>query len=361
MNQYYFDKLIKTLELNDLDGILVVPSEELRFLFGFSPSLCERFQGMFVLKSGEYFYVCNELTKDEVNEYLDLSNIYAWHDNEGWLPQMEQVALKYDLMHKRIGVNSSARAFNILDLEQKLSIRFVNGREVLESIRLIKNNQEIELLKEAAKRTDHVMAQSIQWIKPGMTEGQIDEFIRKEFEKQKMTVDFAIVASGPNSALPHYSGKDRMIQNQDVVLIDIGGKYQGLSSDITRTIFVGKASEKQILAYQAVLEATLAGIEAAKKGVAAKNIDFAARERIENHGYGAYFTTRLGHGIGYSGHEGPYINGTNSLIIDNGMAFSIEPGIYIKGQFGIRIEDIVVVEEGQGVPINHITKDMIII
>ncbi|MBV1758576.1 MAG: Xaa-Pro peptidase family protein [Dethiosulfatibacter sp.] len=361
MNERYMGKLIDLLKKNDLDAILLIPSEELQFLAGFSPHLCERFQGLFIKKNGENFYFCNMLTKDELEGLLPDNRVFTWSDIEIFTDVLQPVLEKEGLIGKRIGVNSTARAFNILDIMQKIDVSFINGKSLLEDIRLIKTQDEIRDMKEAARRTDMVMEEIFEFIKPGMTEGEISDEVKKCFDKQGMVQEFAIVASGPNCALPHYSGNDRVIENKDVVLLDIGGKYNGLCSDMTRTVFVGGVTERETIAYNIVLEATLKGIETVKKGVMAKEIDSAARNVIIENGFGNYFTTRVGHGIGYSVHEAPYINGNSELLMEDGMAFSIEPGIYIKNQFGIRIEDIVLVENGKGVSLNKVTKDLIIL
>ena len=361
MNERYVGKLIELLKKNDLDAMLLVPSEELKFLAGFSPYLCERFQGLFIKKNGGYFYFCNQLTKDELEGLVPDDKVYAWSDNEIFTDALKPVFEKEELLGKRIGINSTARAFNILDIMKTMDVIFLNGKSLLEEIRIIKTQDEIQNMKEAARRTDLVMEEIFGFIRPGLTEGEISEEVRKSFERNGMAPEFAIVASGSNCALPHYSGNDRVIEKKDIVLLDIGGKYNGLCSDMTRTVFVGGVTEKEAIAYNTVLEATLKGIETVKVGAMAKEIDTAARNVIKENGFDRYFTTRVGHGIGYSVHEAPYINGNSDLLMENGMAFSIEPGIYIKNQFGIRIEDIVLVENGVGVSLNTATKELIVL
>lgn len=357
----YMEKLFDSIKESDFDAMFIVPSEELMFLAGFSPHICERIQGLFVKEDGDYFYFCNRLTKDEVEEKLPKEKVYSWMDNEGFLGNLEELLKEKNLLGKTIGVNSTARAFNILDVMENIDVKFRNGKSILEDMRIIKTKEEIENLKEAGKRTDIVIGKAIEFIKPGMTEGQIAEKVNFLFEEQDMVPAFAIVSRGPNTALPHYSDVDGVVKEKDVVLLDIGGKYKGLTSDMTRTVFVGGATEEEIKVYNIVLEANKKGIVKAEKGVQAKEVDSVARDYIEEKGYGQYFTTRLGHGIGYSGHEAPYITGVSDLELDNGMAFSIEPGIYMKGKFGVRIEDIVVIEDGKPVRVNNFTKELIII
>ena len=361
MNIKYMNKLIESLKESDLDAMFIAPSEELMFLADFSPHICERIQGLFVKENGDYFYFCNRLTRDEVEENLPSEKVYSWLDNQGFLKDLENLLEEKNLIGKTIGVNSTARAFNILDVMDNIDVKFKNGKSILEDMRIIKTEDEIDKMKEAGRKTDEVMKETIDFIKPGMTEGEIVERVKTLFEEKDMVCEFAIVACGPHTALPHYSGTEGVVKKKDVVLMDIGGKYKGLTSDMTRTVFVGGASEEEVEVYNIVLESNKKGISMANKGTVAKEVDNAARKIIEKKGYGNYFTTRLGHGIGYSVHEAPYITGYNNLILDEAMAFSIEPGIYMKGKFGVRIEDIVIIEDGKAVRINNFTKEMIII
>jgi Xaa-Pro dipeptidase len=355
------NKLIESIKESDLDAMFIAPSEELNFLAGFSPHICERIQGLFIKEDGDYFYFCNRLTRDEVEENLPRQKVYSWLDNKGFVEDLQNLMEEKELIGKTIGVNSTARAFNILDVMEKIDVKFKNGKSILEDMRIIKTEEEIKLLKEAGRKTDEVMEEVIDFIKPGMTEGEIVERVKCLFEEKDMVCEFAIVACGPHTALPHYSGTKGVVKNKDVVLMDIGGKYKGLTSDMTRTVFVGGASEEEVEVYNIVLESNKKGISMANRGIVAKEVDNAARKIIDKKGYGEYNPTRLGHGIGYSVHEAPYINGYNNLILENGMAFSIEPGIYMKDKFGVRIEDIVIIEDGKAVRLNNFTKEMIII
>jgi Xaa-Pro dipeptidase len=361
MNDKYVEKLSSILKVNVLDAMLVVPSEELLFLAGFSPMLCERFQGLFIKDDGDWFYFCNLLTKDDALEYFPEERIYTWFDNDGFIDDLKKVMDEKHLTGKKIGLNSTARAFNILDIIKNIDVEFVNGKGFLEEMRIIKSSRDIENLKEASRRTDIVMESIISEIKPGMTELDIVERLELLFTDNGMDMEFAIIATGPNSALPHHESGKRIIQNKDIVLMDIGGKYNDVYSDMTRTVFVGGVTKKEIEIYNLVLEAQMKGIECAGAGVEAKKVDGVARSVIENKGYGQYFTTRLGHGIGYSVHEGPYIVGYNDLELKDGMAFSIEPGIYMKDEFGVRIEDLVIIEDGEGNSINSASKELIVV
>lgn len=357
----YYERLLKGLENSDLDAMLIVPSEELESVIGISPILCERFQGLFIKKNGDNFYFCNLLTKSDLSHSINCKKVYTWFDNDGYLEDLHKVLDENGLLGCRIGVNSKTRAFNILDIMSNIDVSFINGKSLIEEINLIKSSDEIERLRIAGKKTDEVMMSAIEFIKPGISEKEIYDKIIDEFKARGCEPEFALVASGSNSALPHYNGNDRIIEDNDIVLMDIGAKYQGMSSDITRTVFVGEPTEKMKEIYNIVLESNTKGEKAIDVGSPISGLDYAARKLIDDNGYGEYFTTRLGHGIGCSTHEEPYVTKQSKKKVEVGMAFTIEPGIYIEDEFGIRIEDsIVVTDEGIEI-LNKVSKEMIVI
>ncbi|MBG0765204.1 MAG: C-GCAxxG-C-C family protein, partial [Tissierellales bacterium] len=157
MNIRYMNKLIESIKESELDAMFIAPSEELNFLAGFSPHICERIQGLFVKEDGDYFYFCNRLTRDEVEENLPRQKVYSWLDNKGFVEDLQNLMEEKELIGKTIGVNSTARAFNILDVMEKIDVKFKNGKSILEDMRIIKTEEEIKLLKEAGRKTDEVM------------------------------------------------------------------------------------------------------------------------------------------------------------------------------------------------------------
>lgn len=362
MRKVYFDKLTKIIDKNNLDAMLIVPSEELQFIIGHSPHLCGRFQGLFVKRDGGCFYICNLLTADEMKNVLGENiKVYSWFDGEIFTDIVNKAFKENDLIGKVIGVNSTARAFNILQIMDKMDVKFIDGKPILEELRIIKTDEELENLKMAAKITDEVFKELVKHIKPGLKEVDIANIIRELFKEKGGQPRSNMVSSGPNSGLPHYNGNQRVIQEKDIVLLDFGCKYKGMCSDMTRTIFVGGISEEEKKVYELVLEANLAAESKVAPGVFVPDIDRSAREIIEKAGYGKYFTTRLGHGIGYSVHEAPDIKKSNPMNLSEGMAFSIEPGVYMAGKFGIRIEDIVTVTKNGIEVLNQSSKEIIIV
>jgi Xaa-Pro aminopeptidase len=191
-----------------------------------------------------------------------------------------------------------------------------------------------------------------------MSERELERFIFQRFEALGDTEPWAIVASGPNSASPHHHSGDRLIAADEVLLLDLGATTRGYRSDITRTFFLGEPSRQVLRVYEVVNAARTAGILAAKSGAPAESVDAAARAIIESAGLGEHFTHRTGHGLGLEIHEEPYLVGGNTLTLEEGMVHSVEPGVYLPGRFGVRLEDIVVVGEGGAQRLNQAPLDL---
>ncbi|MCP3993575.1 MAG: aminopeptidase P family protein [bacterium] len=211
---------------------------------------------------------------------------------------------------------------------------------------MIKEPAEIELLRRAGASADVVAAMLAEHSFAGKTEAQVSSEVGAMLEANDTDVaGFAIVASGPNGASPHHESGDRVIVDGDAIVIDFGGTVGGYGSDTTRMFHVGEPTAKYREVHDTVHAAQNAGVAAVSPGVTAESVDAATRNVIAAAGYGEYFIHRTGHGIGLDGHEDPYIVEGNAQILKPGMAFSIEPGIYLPGEFGVRIEDIVVCTE----------------
>ncbi len=353
----------KILKERNLGALLISPSAEMKFIIGSSPMLCERFQGMFVTAEGKYFYVSNELTKNELTHILPGAPLYTWMDGEDFTNCIAKAFDDFGLCGTKIAVNSAVQGFNILTMAEKLNATFTNGRDILEEMRIIKTNDELQALRDSAALTDKVYLELLNFIKEGMTETQVNDILIDLYAKNGIQGSHGgIVAAGPNGALPHHFGGETVIKKYDSLVLDFGCMYNGMMSDMTRTVFIGGATDKQKEVYDIVLKSNLAGEAASKLGAFIPDIEHAAREVIEKAGYGKYFVHRLGHGIGCFGHEAPYILMNNERHLEKGMAFSIEPGIYLPNEFGVRIEDIVFINhDGETEVINTTSKELTII
>jgi Xaa-Pro aminopeptidase len=207
-----------------------------------------------------------------------------------------------------------------------------------------KSADEIEILAQAAHQADVAMQAAVDACRVGATEAEVAEAVQKSFRQSGAeSADFFIVGAGANGAFPHHRSSATRLKSGDAIVIDIGATHRGYKSDITRMVHLGKPSAEFTHAYSAVLEANQRAMAAVRPGMKAEEIDRIGRSVLESAGLGQYFTHRLGHGLGLDGHETPWIMNGNTTVLEEGMVFSIEPGVYFPGKYGIRIEDIVVV------------------
>jgi Xaa-Pro aminopeptidase len=243
------------------------------------------------------------------------------------------------------------------------SIRLEPVSGLIEKLRLVKEPEELLLIKEAAKIADRAFEQILQQIRPGMTEKEVAlrlEVIMREHGATSSSFD-TIVASGWRSALPHGVASDKVIEKGDLVTLDFGAYYQGYASDITRTVMMGKPTEKQKEIYQIVLEANKKAIAGVQPGKTGKEVDAIARNYIKEHGYGDYFGHSTGHGLGMEVHEEPLVSTRGEEALVPGMVITIEPGIYIPDLGGVRIEDDLIVTESGYENITNVSKEIIMI
>ncbi len=352
------------LQENGLDAMLVGPSSDLEYLTGLHFHPDERFKALLALADGSFFHVMPELYYEEAREKLGPdARIFVWSDSEGFLTAIDKANSEYGLEGLAIGVNDGVRAVDLLDMKERVNVVFSNGSSILEHMRLIKSSEEADCLRKAAEIADWVMGETIKFIRPGLKERDISKKIEELFmEAGGYGLAFgSIVASGANTSRPHYNQDSRVIEAQDVIILDFGCRYNGFCSDISRTVFVGEPTEEQRKVFDIIVRANTEAEMLAGPGVTAGQVDTAARDIIRNAGYGHCFLNRTGHGIGLAVHEGPYIKEGNSEVLEPGMTFSVEPGIYIAGRFGMRVEDIVLVTDNGREVLNKFTKDIIIV
>jgi Xaa-Pro aminopeptidase len=245
---------------------------------------------------------------------------------------------------------------------------FVSASLVLRELRIVKDDDEIGLLRLAAQAADRVIWEIAHGRLVGRTEADVAREVRDRLIAEGHdAAEFAIVGSGPNSASPHHEASDRVIQAGEPIVLDIGGPYGGYGSDTTRTIWVtgGDATrgpDDEFLRLYSVLRAAQAeATHAVRPGVACERIDLVARELISASGHGSHFFHRTGHGIGLEGHEDPYLVAGNPEQLRVGMAFSVEPGIYLAGRYGARIEDIVICGEDGPIVLNQLDRDLLVV
>jgi Xaa-Pro aminopeptidase len=265
-----------------------------------------------------------------------------------------------------VAVSDPLTAYHLLRIQDRLAgATWVSATSVLRTLRIVKDAEEIELLRLAASAADRVVDQIAAGSLVGRSEADVATEVRARLIAEgHESAQFAIVASGPNSASPHHEASKRVIQPGEPIVLDIGGTYGGYNSDTTRTLWVtggdpalGPTEEFRHL-FGVLQAAHAAATRAVRRGIAAEAIDRAARDVIDGEGYGEQFFHRTGHGIGLEGHEDPYIVAGNGDAIEPGMAFSIEPGIYLTGRYGARIEDIVVCGPDGATALNESAREL---
>lgn len=320
----------------------LAPGAHMHWVLGYHPHPDERATYLLVGPS-EAVMVVPSVNAQDIAARVDLP-LHIWTDEDGPANALAS-ALKAVLPGGaiKISLDETMRADAALLLLDHLGdARRSFATETVGALRMRKDDTEFTALKAAALVADKAMSAGFSALRPGLTERQVAEAIRGGFADQNTPSAFCLVASGPNGAYPHHSTGDRVIQAGDAIVIDIGGTTGGFPSDMTRMAIVGHAPDGYDEVHAIVERAVQAAMAAARPGVLAKSVDKAARDVIAHAGYGEYFVHRTGHGLGLEVHEPPYLTATSETVLEEGMVFSIEPGIYIPGRFGIRLEDIVI-------------------
>ena len=352
--------LLARLSEEGMDGIFLGPSGDLTYLTGLELFPDERCKGLMVSGAG-CFGLVPLLYRQEMGERLEGIPLFVWDDREGFLGAFARGCASLGLVGKVIGINSGMRAVDLIEAMGVVRARYVNGSKVMDPLRRVKDPGELDLMRSASEMADRVMWRVFESLRPGVTERQVRDLILRSFEEMGVVPSFEpIVAFGANASMPHYSGGDGVAREGDCAVLDFGCRFKGYCSDMTRTFFVGDPSDEARRIYRVVLEAQLAGLAAVRTGVEAQEVDRAAREVISRAGYGEFFLNRLGHGIGLEVHEGPYIVEGNSNLLEVGNVFSVEPGIYVPGLMGVRIEDLVAVTPQGCQVLNSFPKELMV-
>lgn len=348
-----------------LDALLVTPGPDLRWLTGYQALPLERLTCLVLPADGEPFLVAPGLEVPAVQAagVPDLGvEVLGWGETDD----------PYVLVAGRLGPVASVGLANRMWAEQVLRFRAAlpEARQslasaVLAPLRMRKAPEEVAALRRAGRAIDRVHDRMAQFLRPGVSERAAGRAIAAAIlEEGHDQVDFVIVGSGPNAASPHHEVGERVLAAGDVVVVDIGGTTaEGYCSDCTRTYAMGEPPARFREYFAVLYEAQLAACEQARPGVPAESVDRAARDVISAAGYGAAFVHRTGHGIGVETHEEPYLVEGNTMLLEAGMAFSIEPGIYLPGQHGARIEDIVVTtDDPPGIERLNVTdRDLVVL
>jgi len=346
-----------------LDALLVTPSPDYLYLLGYNAPPLERLTCLIVRPKGGTTLVLphleEPLARHELGALADEVELVTWEETEDPFAVVGQLVRGAG----RVALQDQMWARFVLRLGAALDgTQLVEAGPAINALRRTKSPEEVERLRTAAAAADQAMEAITAEQLSGRSEAEVSSHIRQLLRDARHdTADWAIVASGPNAASPHHAPGDRVIHAGDAIVLDIGGTANGYASDTTRTAFVGLPPEEFQDLYAVLQEAQAAACEAVRPGVPARDVDREAREIIADAGYGALFTHRTGHGIGLETHEEPYLVESNSDPLREGDAFSVEPGIYVEGRWGARIEDIVVCTAGGGERLNQSSRDLRIV
>ncbi len=334
----------------------------LRYFFDYSGESFERFCcGLLTRDGSKSALVVPRLDRAKA-EKSAADTVYSWADSEGYAGALTSAVRDLGIKGRTIGVELGITLGQMDSFRSSLGTSdFVGITEETSGLRLIKDEEEVESLKRTARVLSSAYRKMPEFLLEGKREVEAS-FEIKQFLMSKGAegVDFCAVQSGKNSAIPHSQPGRKKMEKGDMIVVDIScTNREGYFADFTRTFVVGKASERQKQVYSIVKKAQSQGCKAAMAGSSAQDVDRASRSVIEKEGYGEYFFHRTGHGLGLEVHEAPWIRGDNEQELERGMVFTVEPGVYLPGRFGVRIEDNLVVGKSKAANITPLSHDLI--
>jgi Xaa-Pro aminopeptidase len=342
-----------------LAALLVTPSADLVYLTGYDPPPLERLTALIVRPGSDPTLLVPELERPraEASPAGSLVEIVTWPDGDSPYEQVRQVI---GGTNGTVAAEDRMWASHLMALQQSLpGVSFVPASKALVTLRSHKDDGEIALLSRAARGADEAFRRLTREPLEGRTERDVAHSLTGHLmDAGHDSVGFTIVASGPNGASPHHEAGDRSVRMGEAVVLDFGGRVGGYCSDISRTVSAGEPPREVQEIHEIVRRAQEAAFDAVAPGIPAQEVDRAARKVIAEAGYEWAFVHRTGHGIGLEEHEHPYLVEGNDKRLEVGNCFSIEPGIYLEGRFGVRIEDIVAITEDGAVRLNHAPREL---
>ncbi|GEN84210.1 peptidase M24 [Sporosarcina luteola] len=348
-------KLREALKESGLDALLVTNPYNRRYITGFTGSA-----GVAVISTNDAVFITDFRYTEQAAKQVQGFRIVK-HEKT----IIEEVAAQVQAMNiRQLGFEKDDVTFGMYELyNEKVDAEMKAVSGIIEKLRMVKSADEIEILKQAAKIADDAFAHICTFIKPGVTELEVSNELEMFMRKQGATSSSfdTIVASGERGALPHGVATDKVIQSGELVTLDYGALYNGYISDITRTVAVGEPSEKMKEIYEVTRVAQQLALEQIKPGMTGIEADAIARDYIKSKGYGEAFGHSTGHGIGLEVHEAPGLSFRSETVLSPNMAVTVEPGIYLPGIGGVRIEDDIIITEEGNVRLTHSPKELIIL
>jgi Xaa-Pro dipeptidase len=360
-------RLIDTMKTEKLDAIALNPGPSLYYITGLSFHLMERPVILILSSNNKPALILPDLERSKAEKSdLDLELISYGEDDASRSQAFQEASTRLDLENRRIGVEPlRSRVFELRLLESVApQASFVSCEETLSSLRIIKDENERDSIRRAVFVAEEALKTTIPLIRLGMSERELASELTIQLLRagSEPAMPFKpIVASGPNSALPHATPTDRKLQNGDLLIIDWGATVNGYISDITRTFALGEIDTELEKIHSIVQGSNAAGREAIRPGASCEEIDRASRSVIDEAGYGQFFIHRTGHGIGLEAHEHPNIREGNLQTLTPGMTFTVEPGIYLPDRGGVRVEDNVIVTDSGGESLSTYNRQLEVI
>jgi len=350
----------KHLETSGFDFAFLTPAPNFQYLAGYTRNMHERLTALVISRDAEPQIIVPAFEVSDHSSHTWIKDFIPWADDEDPYALVADIVGKGSTGHS-IFLDDSIPLGVYWALETALGgfAKTTSLSPIINAMRITKSDEEIELMKKAGHIINDAVLKAFQKSKIGMTELEVQQIVHKEILHQGASPTFAAVQFGENSALPHAGAGTRALRMGDVVLMDCGCSLEGYNTDMTRVGVVGPPSEEIEHVFSIVLHALDAAVETIVPGMACGVADGLARRIIDDAGYGEYFTHRLGHGIGLEVHEPPYIVRGSSQELQPGMCHSIEPGIYLEGKFGIRIEDLVCIRENRSELLTFMPRDLI--
>ena len=351
----HLNKIASKLEEYGLDAMLITSEPGEFYAIGFHG------EGVaLVTKGANYYFTDSRYIEACQNQVTDCA--IAMPEGRSYKDEVADLVAKHGV--QKLGFED--QYMSVADYNAwtgAVKAEFVPAGALITQLRAYKDQEELDRMIQAQRISEKAFEEILKFIKPGVTEKEIAaklEYDMIRFGAEKMSFD-PIVASGPNGSMPHAIPGDRKVRNGDFITMDFGCKFGGYCSDMTRTVALGEPTEEMKTVYATVLEAQLAGIAAARAGAVGADVHEAARKVIADAGYGAYFGHGFGHSLGYEIHEEPRFSPSCKEVIGAGATLSAEPGIYLPGKFGVRIEDVVILEENGCTDITKAPKELIIL
>lgn len=354
------DRLLRTIDAmkgNGLSQMIVSDPSSILYLTGKDIHPGERLLALLIRENRSPVLFINELFPTEEAEGLETVWLKDTSDGIGTIASFIEAG-------SPVGIDKAWPSGFLISLMDKTGLcNFVNSSPIVDRIRATKDEAEMILMEEASRLNDRAIEKLVKSIREHHTEKDLAKLLSEIYEELG-TEGFSfepIIAFGANGADPHHSNGDARLKAGDSIIIDIGCRKDGYCSDMTRTVFWKEVPERSSEVYETVLQANVRAIEKVRPGVRFCDIDQAARAYIEDKGYGSYFTHRTGHSIGIDVHEAGDVSAANESMLEPGMVFSVEPGIYLQGDVGVRIEDLVLVTEDGHRVLNSYTKELLVI